>query len=109
MLCETKTSDFGRLAAFIKRMLSVGVHQETGIMMGVMAVANRLLVKYRRLRALVDGDSETPIDGTVYDPAADDPSQADGLLTTLWELTLLHKHFNPDTAQVPYPQRHPCP
>ena len=100
MLCDTKTSDFGRLAAFMKRILSVCVHQETGITMGMCSIINRLLVKYRRLRALLEGESETPVKGATYDPAVDDPSQAGGLLTTLWELTHLQKHYNPHATQV---------
>ena len=100
MLCETKTSDFGKLAAFIKRMLSVAIHQETGIAIGMSAIVHKLLIKYRRLRTLMEGESETPIKDAIYDPSVADPSQAGGLLTTLWELTLLQKHYHPDTAQV---------
>ena len=100
MLCETKTSDFGKLAAFIKRMLSVAIHQETGIAMGISAIVHKLLMKYRRLRTLMEGESETPIKDAIYDPSVADPSQAGGLLTSLWELTLLQKHYHPDTAQV---------
>lgn len=100
MLCETKTSDFGRLASFTKRMLSIGMHQETGLMMGLLSLTNKLIVKYRRLRILMEGESETPIHGTVYDPSNDDPSLAGGLLTSLWEITQLRKHYHPHVSQV---------
>eukprot|EP00210_Caulerpa_lentillifera_P000912 g882.t1 len=99
MLCETKTTDFSRLAAFVKRLLALGLHQETGVSMGICFIVNRLLIKYRRLRALMDSESETPIGGACYDDSTLDPSQAGGLLTTLWELSLLQKHFNPHLSQ----------
>lgn len=95
MLCETKTSDFSRLAAFVKRLLALALHQETGLIMSVCSIINRLFLKYRRLRVLLENESEATMSGGSYDDSILDPSQAGGLLTTLWELTLLQRHFNP--------------
>ena len=41
MLCETKSFDHARLAAFAKRLLYTGIHQETGCLIGLEAVVNR--------------------------------------------------------------------
>lgn len=41
MLCEAKVRDYPRIAAFVKRMLSLCLHQDTSTQMGILAIANR--------------------------------------------------------------------
>lgn len=38
--------------------------------------------------------------GKEHNPLVDDPSEAFGLSSTLWEVNLLSKHFHPHVAQV---------
>eukprot|EP00803_Ostreobium_quekettii_P010290 evm.model.scf_1207.4 EVM.evm.TU.scf_1207.4 scf_1207:16888-32564(-) len=100
MLCETKSFDHSRLAAFAKILMYTGMHQETGCLMGIVAVVNRLLLRNYRVRGMLDGDGSAPAAGRGYDPAADDPSEAGGLSATLWDLCVLSRHYHPHVAQA---------
>ncbi|GMH33808.1 hypothetical protein BSKO_01642 [Bryopsis sp. KO-2023] len=99
MLCESKARDYVRLAAFLKRLLWLGLHQGCSVLMGIQSVVNRLLLRHHRLRSLLDGDGGAPAGGKGYNPQIDDPGEASALSTTLWELTILAKHFHPHVSQ----------
>lgn len=41
MICESKRRDYPRLAAFVKRLMTLSLHQGTAVQMGIEAICNR--------------------------------------------------------------------
>lgn len=100
MLLGSKQTDMGRLAALVKRLAGLLLASGTGEAMGSAALLLRLLKRYSRLAALLEWEGGAPVGGRVYDPVCPDPSEAGGLASGLWELTLASQHYHPAVASA---------
>eukprot|EP01026_Neomeris_dumetosa_P049571 TRINITY_DN4331_c1_g1_i1.p2 TRINITY_DN4331_c1_g1~~TRINITY_DN4331_c1_g1_i1.p2 ORF type:complete len:213 (-),score=36.59 TRINITY_DN4331_c1_g1_i1:309-947(-) len=83
-----------RLAAFVKRLGGVALHGNLKEILGSFSLIYRLLLRYHKLRRLIDFE-EANVGQIPFNPDARDPGQANALSTTLCELRLLQTHFNP--------------
>mmetsp|Transcript_38333 Transcript_38333/g.62099 ORF Transcript_38333/g.62099 Transcript_38333/m.62099 type:complete len:139 (+) Transcript_38333:51-467(+) len=97
-LIRRRQVDLKRVAAFIKRFmtLALSVHTETALR--CLSLVQELLRKYPKLQILLDSDSITS-EG-VYRFDIDEPEHCSALSSTLWELVLLRIHYNPSVAKL---------
>eukprot|EP01023_Acetabularia_acetabulum_P004333 TRINITY_DN11801_c0_g2_i1.p1 TRINITY_DN11801_c0_g2~~TRINITY_DN11801_c0_g2_i1.p1 ORF type:complete len:859 (+),score=152.31 TRINITY_DN11801_c0_g2_i1:104-2578(+) len=98
LFCEVRQTDLNRVAAVCKRCGSIALHGGLKETLGSLSMIYKLLIKHYKLRRMVEfegqGSGHFP-----YNQDAEDPSQANALNSTLWELFLLQKHFNPSVGR----------
>ena len=92
MLCDARSIDMARLAAFVKRLANAALHAGAGEATGLVAAARHLMSRYVTLRAALDNDGAIP---GVYKPDALDPAECGAQSTMLWEMALLPHHWHP--------------
>ena len=92
MLCDARSIDMARLAAFVKRLANAALHAGAGEATGMVAAARHLMARHVTLRAALDNDGAIP---GVYKPAATDPAACGAQSTMLWEMALLPQHWHP--------------
>lgn len=86
-----------RVAAFIKRLLLISVHLQPHQMLACMALIRSLFHRYSKLQQLLESDMDRVASGE-YRADVDDPDFSNPYSSACWELTLLHRHFNPKVA-----------
>eukprot|EP00898_Chlorokybus_atmophyticus_P004192 jgi/Chlat1/4774/Chrsp308S00819 len=90
--------DMSRVAAFTRRLGCAALHVPPGPAMGLLALTRRMLVRYARIRRLLDnagGGAAVAASGDVVD----DLAHSNALSSCMWELALLARHHHP--ADVP--------
>jgi nucleolar complex protein 3 len=92
MLCDARSIDMSRLAAFVKRLANAALHAGAGEATGLVAAARFLMARHVTLRAALDNDGAIP---GVYKPDALDPAESGAQSTMLWEIALLPHHWHP--------------
>ncbi|KAI8840332.1 CBF/Mak21 family-domain-containing protein [Chytriomyces cf. hyalinus JEL632] len=97
LFCRKKQIQIDRVASFIKRLASVSLHLKPNAVLACLSLQRALFVKHTRLQQLLDPEERL---GTgVYKPYLDDAELCNPFATSLWELTLLMKHYHPTVRQ----------
>eukprot|EP00963_Diacronema_lutheri_P007614 scaffold659_cov318-Pavlova_lutheri.AAC.15 len=90
--------DLQKAAAFTKRLATIALHLPQGSTGACMATIRRILYRYSKVRCMLDSEA-TGIAGR-YDWECDVPDQCGALGSTLWELSLLGMHYNPQIQKI---------
>ncbi|KAJ1985024.1 hypothetical protein H4R34_000281 [Dimargaris verticillata] len=87
-----------RVAAFAKRLCTVGLHLPPNVLIKCVALLRMLLSKYPRLDQLMS--SEESLANGVYLGELDDPELCNPFATSLWEIQALRKHYHPRVREA---------
>jgi len=86
-----------RVAAYAKRLISFSANLSPNAILASLAMAGLIFQKYPKVQALIENESSGM--GT-YRWDIDDPDLCHAFEATLWELTILQKHFHPIVAKT---------
>lgn len=90
--------DLQKAAAFTKRLSTIALHLPQGCTAACLATIRRILYRYSKVRCMLDSEA-TGIAGR-YDWECDVPDQCGALGSTLWELSLIGIHYNPQIQKT---------
>ena len=94
MITENREVLIPRAAAFVKRLATVSLQLPPYCILSVLTCLQRILHFHPRLHRIIEAAEDKP--GTdSYQPLAQNPDHANGLFSTLWELSLLEVIFSP--------------
>eukprot|EP00698_Gefionella_okellyi_P017571 TRINITY_DN515_c0_g1_i1.p1 TRINITY_DN515_c0_g1~~TRINITY_DN515_c0_g1_i1.p1 ORF type:complete len:550 (-),score=77.15 TRINITY_DN515_c0_g1_i1:1416-3065(-) len=96
MLNDRRTNSLGRVAAFVKRLVSLALCVSPSSAVAVLHIVRGFMQKYPQVRRLLD--TETTASG-VYLPELDDPEHCNAFASSAWELSLMQSHFHPAVRQ----------
>jgi nucleolar complex protein 3 len=83
-----------RVAAFIKQILTVGLHAPSYTTIPLMALARQILQRYPSVHQILDSESDVITSGQ-YTPDVADPEHSNPFSTSAWELSTLKFHIHP--------------
>eukprot|EP01132_Coremiostelium_polycephalum_P000547 gene547-691_t len=98
MLGDKKQTAIERVAAFIKRLSTITLFLPTNASMGIVALCKQLFVTYTKSQRLLEIDRT--YSGGDYIPESTDPDHCNPFASTLWELTLLCRHWHPQFEPI---------
>ena len=81
-----------RLLAYIKRLCTVALQQSTPTSLALLAYARSFLQMNAKSGIILDNDCAG---SGIFRPEISDPEHSNAESTTLWELALFHKHYEP--------------
>eukprot|EP00743_Colponemidia_sp_Colp-15_P008433 GILK01009167.1.p1 GENE.GILK01009167.1~~GILK01009167.1.p1 ORF type:complete len:818 (-),score=179.17 GILK01009167.1:144-2567(-) len=81
-----------RMAAFLKRFLSLAVHMEAHICLSLLVLVRGIFQRYSRTAAMLDSEQ---VSSAVYLPEIQDPEHCNAFAASTWELVLLQTHYHP--------------
>ncbi|KAJ1970488.1 hypothetical protein H4R35_005836 [Dimargaris xerosporica] len=87
-----------RVAAFAKRLCTVGLHLPPNVLIKCVTLLRMLLSKYPRLDQLMS--SEESLANGMYLGELDDPELCNPFATSLWEIQALRKHYHPRVREA---------
>lgn len=93
-----RTQGVNRLAPFVKRLSSIMLHLPEKSSVAILELNKRLLTRYGKLHALWSTD-ESAGDGS-YDGYTDNYELSNPVTTSIWEMSLLRKHFSPKVKKA---------
>ncbi|CAG8555523.1 4751_t:CDS:10 [Acaulospora morrowiae] len=93
MFFRRRTIPIDRSAAFLKRLLISCLNWPGKTVLSCLEKMEKMIQQHPKLDALLTSDDMAC--GGVYRPELDDPELCNPFATSLWELCLLEKHYNP--------------
>ncbi|CCG84499.1 protein of unknown function [Taphrina deformans PYCC 5710] len=93
-----RTQGVNKLAPFVKRLLTIALHLPEKSSIAILELNKRLLARYGKLHALWSTD-ESAGDG-MYDGYTDNYELSNPATTSIWETSILRKHFSPKVKQA---------
>jgi len=98
LIKRRKKVSVGRVLAFTKRLSSLSLQLEHGPCLGVLSLLRQLHNTHTNTQQLLDSSHEV---GTgVFQPEVVDPEHSHASNTTLWEHSLLQRHYHPVAPQL---------
>ena len=92
--------DKARIAAFVKRLGMLALHQSQSVAMSFISLAKILLQSNQTVHRLLDGDNDGQGAGGAYRPDIDSPQHCNALASCVWEQCLLQDHFHPGVREL---------
>ncbi|TPX36912.1 hypothetical protein SmJEL517_g00999 [Synchytrium microbalum] len=93
MLLKKKQIPIDRVAAFAKRMLTIMTQLPSNGALACLNIMRSLLIRYPKLTLMLDPEGRL---GTgEYKPFLEDPDLSNAFSTSMWELSLMKRHYHP--------------
>lgn len=93
MLLEQRSLSVVRVAAFVKRLLTVSLAFRPWEVHAVLQIVTAIVARYPKVAQMLS--SEVSMGSGQYRPDADEPDYANPFATSLWEVALLHRSYHP--------------
>jgi len=92
MLMDSGQLSLQRIAAYIKRLLTLSLHLPHNASLAIISVVHKLLLRYPKTQQLLDTEC---VGSGEYTPEVEDPENCNAFASTAWEFALLNKHVHP--------------